>query len=304
MTAIDDLRSAVDDVKTAAQAEHDELAQVANDLGTVEGQLTQLQTQAAQGGGVSEADIAAVTESVTAVAQGAKDAVAAAKSNPAVAQVEGNAAPDPTAGVTGTVDPAGGAAPDPSAGGTTDPSAGGAAPVATDPSAGGVATDPTATDPSAGGVVDPGTGAPVSDPAAPVADPAAPVADPGAGPTDPTGTSTPADPAGGAAPAGGVTDPTATAPTGVSVNERAVYTFSGDPATIDPTTWPAAPVQTEDSPPKQLYYFAGDSEPGEQNGAGVAGWEVYSGSTQPTVAATSASVGEAAAPSADEAPEG
>jgi hypothetical protein len=132
-------------------------------------------------------------------------------------------------------------------------------------------TDPGTVDPGTGAPVDPGTAGTPTDPVAP---------------TDPT--------------AGSPVDPTATDPAGgVAVSaDRTLYVTTNDPATIDPATWPAAPVETSDDPPRQLYFFAGDTDAGQTNGSSVAGFEVYDGATQSTVAA-----GGGAAPDAGVAPD-
>jgi hypothetical protein len=125
--------------------------------------------------------------------------------------------------------------------------------------------------------IDPGTAAPMGS-----TDPAPVAAPQGATPADPTG----------AAPVGGsALDPSASAPTGMQVDDRTRYVSPGDASQLDPTTWPSAPVQTTEDAPRQLYYFAGDTEVGQQNGAGVAGMEVWEGETQPTVAAGAADEG-------------
>lgn len=96
VAAIDDLRAAVGDLQTSAQSENSELSAVVAELGTVEAQLTQLQGQVAQGAGVSEADLAAVTESVTGIARAAESAVQSAKSDPAVVAGQPPATPPAT----------------------------------------------------------------------------------------------------------------------------------------------------------------------------------------------------------------
>lgn len=150
-----------------------------------------------------------------------------------------------------------------------------AAPVSpSDPSA---PSDP-GVDPSAGGTpADPTSGAgSVSDPGAVPADPAAP--------SDPTaGTS--ADPSAGSTPdvPGGTTDPSAVT-SGSSEPVQAVYTFDGDPSTVDTTVWPASGFETTDTPPRPLFYYSGDNGAGAgvANGDGVANaWHVYTGSVQP-----------------------
>lgn len=56
-----------------------------------------------------------------------------------------------------------------------------------------------------------------------------------------------------------------------------VFTAAGDP---DLTEWTVSGFETTDTPPVALYYFNGDSGPGETNGQGVGGWSVYTGTTQ------------------------
>lgn len=239
MAAIDGLRASVSDLKAAADAEHAELSSVVTELGTVEAQLTDLQGKVAAGGGVTEAELADVTQSITAVSQAAKSAVESAKTDPAVVSGE---QPSPATPAT---------APEPTGGTPADPA---------------VAVAPAADSGDA--------------PASPAVDPNTPV------------------------PEGAPTDPTTTAPTGVSVDERTVYTTSLDPTLISTATWPLAPVQTDETPPRQLYYFAGDQVSGEANGANVAGWEQYGGATQPTVAAQAAQPAQENAEAQSETPEG
>lgn len=118
MAAIDDLRTAVADLTTAAQAEHDELDAVVSALGNVEGQLTQLQTQISQGGGVAASDLDAVTQSVSGIAAAARQAVESAKANPAVGSAGGAGgggapAPAPAPGPAPAPDPGTAPAPAP-----------------------------------------------------------------------------------------------------------------------------------------------------------------------------------------------
>lgn len=63
---------------------------------------------------------------------------------------------------------------------------------------------------------------------------------------------------------------------------KSVYTFSGDPTTIDATVWSASGFETTETPPRLLYYFSGDTAPGDTNGNGQDGgaWVVYTGPTQ------------------------
>jgi hypothetical protein len=74
--------------------------------------------------------------------------------------------------------------------------------------------------------------------------------------------------------------PEPTAPT------KAVYTHVGE-AAINSSWTPSGfeTVPAEGATPEPLYYFSGDSEPGETNGAG-AEWTVYTGATQPVPAAS------------------
>lgn len=95
--SLDALRAAVGDLQTAAQDEHNELDAVVQQLGQVEGALSSLQTQVAQGGGVSQADIDAVASQVSGVASAARSAVESAKSSAAVAG-SGGTTPAPTGG--------------------------------------------------------------------------------------------------------------------------------------------------------------------------------------------------------------
>lgn len=69
--------------------------------------------------------------------------------------------------------------------------------------------------------------------------------------------------------------------------ELAVYTFAGDPSTIDASAWPSADVETAETTPRPLYHYAGDTNPGDQNGNGLDGglWVLYDGPTQPIPAA-------------------
>ncbi len=61
---------------------------------------------------------------------------------------------------------------------------------------------------------------------------------------------------------------------------RSVYTI--DPGnTADGNVWPTAPLLTTDTPPQQLYYYSGDTAPGDKNGDGLGGiWHLYTGPTQ------------------------
>lgn len=158
-----------------------------------------------------------------------------------------------------------------------------AAPAA--PAAGGTAA-PAGTDVGAGTSTD--TGASGTAPAAPV-DTSGTDTSGTAAPTDGTATDTSGSTD---APAGGTVDPTDPTATGDSstATDRTVYTFGGDASTVDPQTWPTAPVVTDTGAP--LYYFSGDTAAGQQNGAGLAGlWQVYTGATQPATAAAAPDAG-------------
>lgn len=160
--------------------------------------------------------------------------------------------PDPTPDPTPTppVDPAPAPTPDP-APAPTDPNA----PPVTDPSP---TPDPTPapTDPNAPPAVDPN--------APPVVDPNVPPA-----PVDPNAPPAPTD-------APPVVDPNAppappVAPTPAPV-AKTVYTFDGDPTTVDTNIWG---LVGETDKGQGLYTYANDGSPGDQNGAG-GGWTVYS----------------------------
>lgn len=104
---------------------------------------------------------------------------------------------------------------------------------------------------------------------------------PAGGTAAPAGGSAPDPTAGGAAPSGGAS-PSASEPT------QSVYTFDGDPSTVDATVWPSSGFETTDTPPKLLFYYSGDTgdTPGATNGDGVAGaWHLYTGAVQPVQAA-------------------
>lgn len=59
------------------------------------------------------------------------------------------------------------------------------------------------------------------------------------------------------------------------------YLSTLDPATIDLSVWPLSVNETIEEPPRLLYTYTGDTNPGDQNGATVPGYEVYTGPTQP-----------------------
>jgi hypothetical protein len=78
-------------------------------------------------------------------------------------------------------------------------------------------------------------------------------------PTDTTGD--------GTAPADGST---------VEAPARSVYTFDGDVSTIDPNVWASAGVVTDTG--EALYFYSGDTDPGDVKGDGLANaWHVYAG---------------------------
>lgn len=74
--------------------------------------------------------------------------------------------------------------------------------------------------------------------------------------------------------------PTPPAPTGPT---QSVYTFTGDPTTIDATQWTPSGFQTATTPPSPLYYYSGDANPGDTNGNGQdnGAWQVYAGDVAP-----------------------
>jgi hypothetical protein len=73
--------------------------------------------------------------------------------------------------------------------------------------------------------------------------------------------------------------PAAAAP--VSEPTTALYLHVGtDP--VDLTVWPLAAVETPDHHP--LYHYSGDG-PGTESGAGILGWQVYAGPTEPVAPA-------------------
>ena len=61
-----------------------------------------------------------------------------------------------------------------------------------------------------------------------------------------------------------------------------LYTFSGDPSTIDGTQWVATQWVAADGSLRRLYTFTGDTAPGQTNGNGLDGgaWALYTGATQ------------------------
>jgi len=59
---------------------------------------------------------------------------------------------------------------------------------------------------------------------------------------------------------------------------RALYTFDGDPATVDHAAWPQANERTVDG--KLLFHYSGDTAPGDATGDGLGGvWHRYTGAT-------------------------
>jgi hypothetical protein len=63
---------------------------------------------------------------------------------------------------------------------------------------------------------------------------------------------------------------------------RSVYTFDGDPGAVDTTQWILTAEETTDVPPRALYDYALDVNPGDKLGDGVGGvWHLYSGAVQP-----------------------
>ena len=80
--------------------------------------------------------------------------------------------------------------------------------------------------------------------------------------------------------------PAPPAPDPTPIVATSLYTFSGDPTTIDATVWRLAAVETDAVPPVPLYTYSGDTAPGEANGNGLDGgaWALYTGTTQPVVA--------------------
>lgn len=64
--------------------------------------------------------------------------------------------------------------------------------------------------------------------------------------------------------------------------QRSVYTTDGDPSAVDATSWPGTGLQTTESPPRPVFFYAGDTSPGDKNGDGVGGvWHLYTGQTAP-----------------------
>lgn len=64
--------------------------------------------------------------------------------------------------------------------------------------------------------------------------------------------------------------------------KQSVYTFDGDPTTVDTTLWVITQEETTDVPPKRLYTYTGDTAPGDAKGDGIGGvWHHYTGPVQP-----------------------
>lgn len=62
---------------------------------------------------------------------------------------------------------------------------------------------------------------------------------------------------------------------GTDTSGRTMYVTTMDASQVDPAQWEPAPFHTTDG--RQLYFFTGDTAPGDQNGAEVASWTVYTG---------------------------
>lgn len=156
-----------------------------------------------------------------------------------------------------------------------------AAPAPAAPSdPGAPAPDPSAPEPSA----------PAPDPSAPAPDPA-PVTDGGTAAPDPAAPPAGSDPAGEPAPAA-PSDPSGSGPIERPAASQSVYTFDGDASTVDSTVWPSTGLETTDDPPKLLFYYSGDTSPGDTNGDGVASaWHLYTGSVQAVEAPADPSAG-------------
>lgn len=76
---------------------------------------------------------------------------------------------------------------------------------------------------------------------------------------------------------------------------RPLYTFNGDPANIDGTTWGRTDLTTDDG--RALYFYAADApgmEPAGDNLGGV--WHLYTGPTFPNAGVTPASEAPVEAP--------
>lgn len=77
--------------------------------------------------------------------------------------------------------------------------------------------------------------------------------------------------------------PTPDPPPAPVAAEQSLYTFSGDPSTVDASVWPASGLETAESTPRLLYTNSGDTAPGDTNGNGAddGAWVLYDGPTQP-----------------------
>jgi len=75
-------------------------------------------------------------------------------------------------------------------------------------------------------------------------------------------------------------------PAPVPAQSATLYTFAGDPATVDLNVWPKASIETAEATPRPLFNYSGDTAPGRQNGANLdrGAWQVYTGATQPVPA--------------------
>lgn len=316
MAAQDDLTAAVAALQAASDAENTEMQAAVAALGNVQTELAAVQQQLAAGGTVSDADIESVVGQLATVTSSMAAATAAAS---AVTSPPATDPTDPTGGTTrpagGTdpTDPTGGTTPP--AGGTTPPAGGatvGQVGVTLEP--GVLPADGTSTSQLTAEVVDT-TGAPLAGETLSISSSdtsvtATDVTDNGDGtysaqltasqnvgeaqitvtdgavtglaaltldavtaPTDPAAPTDPTDPG------TPTTDPGA--PAAPTEDDRSLYTFDGDPGTVDPSVWPTAPYTTPDG--AQLYYYSGDTAAGQSNGDGLAGqWHVYVGSTVPS----------------------
>lgn len=105
--------------------------------------------------------------------------------------------------------------------------------------------------------------------------------------TTPIDTSVTPDPSPAPAPA----DPAPAEPVEAAAPQpsKTVYTFAGDPSQVDPGAWPASGFETTEPTPQLLYYFSGDTAPGQANGNGLSGgqWVAYTGAVQAVAAAAS-----------------
>jgi len=70
------------------------------------------------------------------------------------------------------------------------------------------------------------------------------------------------------------TTPPAPTPASPPAVDRTEYTFDGDPTAVNMTEWPPLESRTADG--KQLYWYAGDTAPGDAKGDGQGGlWHRY-----------------------------